>query len=61
MLSIIMILIFLNTHADATELNNITFRKDIGLSDTVSLLPLTDVVLDGVVGHIVQDMGTMCN
>ena len=60
MLSIIMILIFLNTHADATELNTITFRKDIGLSDTVGLLAIIYVVLDGVVLHIVQDMG-MCN
>lgn len=60
MLSIIMILIFLNTHADATELNTITFRKDIGLSDTVGLLTIIYVVLDGVVLHIVQDMG-MCN
>lgn len=55
-----MILIFLNTHADATELNTITFRKDIGLSDTVGLLTIIYVVLDGVVLHIVQDMG-MCN
>lgn len=60
MFSIIMILIFLNTHADATELNIITFRKDIGLSDTVGLLTIIYVVLDGVVLHIVQDMG-MCN